>query len=66
MGLMFESARSSMLFLASLLVTEASGSPRHVQLTGTAMMLLLRGSPLFGDISDHYNRRRTTLSRSER
>ena len=61
MGLMFDSARSSMLFLASLFVTEASGSPRLVQLTGTAMMLLLLGGPLFGVISDRYDRRRTII-----
>lgn len=61
MGLLFDGARFSLLFLASLYVSDATGSPRFVQLTGTTMNLLLLGGPLFGIISDRYDRRRTVV-----
>ena len=58
-GAVFDGSRASLLFITSAYVTEATGSPRYVQLTGTCLMVMLLLGPCFGIISDRYDRRRT-------
>jgi MFS family permease len=60
-GTLFDGSRASLLFLTSLYVTQATGSPRFVQLTGVCLNLMLLCGPLFGIISDRYDRRRTVV-----
>ena len=60
-GSLFDGSRASLLFLTSLYVTQATGSPRFVQLTGVCLNLMLLFGPLFGIISDRYDRRRTVV-----
>ena len=46
-GAVFDGSRASLLFITSAYVTEATGSPRYVQLTGTCLMVMLLLGPCF-------------------
>ena len=62
-GWIFHAARWGLAFLGAYVVNEATGSPRLVQLTGTAMWspLLLAGLA-GGAVADRFDRRRTVLA----